>query len=334
MQFQANNKKLNNNVSNNTYTIQDISEWPQKKMVSLPTVQRGFVWKPYQIENLWDSLLRGYPIGAFVLSPRQSANREESKYEMLDGQQRATAICLGFGNDTFRDSQDKIKVFIDLEKPKNEDNRKYIFRVITKSHPWGYRRIDNTKTLDSDNIRKAMNFYNVQDHFEEALDKFFPFDAIFPVPFNIFTDAAINNKNLQELIAAIKEWPHYQQIFQRNTKEIQNDSLECITEKKIEKRIDEIFMMVKIMLDRDNGQKIPALYLDFEMFKKSLDYSKSEDADNRYAQTDMDDDIAIEEASESSDTYQTDEDEIENLFIRLNSGGTPLRGEELTQIFH
>jgi len=65
------------------------------------------------------------------------------------------------------------------------------------------------------------------------------------------------------------------------------------------------------------------------MFKKSLDYSKSEDADNRYAQTDMDDDIAIEEASESSDTYQTDEDEIENLFIRLNSGGTPLRGEEL-----
>ena len=100
---------------------------------------------------------------------------EESKYEMLDGQQRATAICLGFGNDTFRDSQDKIKVFIDLEKPKNEDNRKYIFRVITKSHPWGYRRIDNTKTLDSDNIRKAMNFYNVQDHFEEALDKFFPF---------------------------------------------------------------------------------------------------------------------------------------------------------------
>ena len=112
MQFQANNKKLNNNVSNNTYTIQDISEWPQKKMVSLPTVQRGFVWKPYQIENLWDSLLRGYPIGAFVLSPRQSANREESKYEMLDGQQRATAICLGFGNDTFRDSQDKIKVFM------------------------------------------------------------------------------------------------------------------------------------------------------------------------------------------------------------------------------
>ena len=35
--------------------------------------------------------------------------------------------------------------------------------------------------------------------------------------------------------------------------------------------------------------------------------------DNRYAQTDMDDDIAIEEASESSDTYQTDEDEIETV---------------------
>lgn len=329
MQFRESNKKVSNNIPNNTYTIQDISEWAQKKTVSLPTVQRGFVWKPYQIENLWDSLLRGYPIGAFVLSPRQTATQEESKYEMLDGQQRATAICLGFGKETFRESQDKIKVFIDLEKPKNEDNRKYIFRVITKSHPWGYRRIDNTKTLDSDNIRKAMNFYNVQDHLEEALEKFFPFDAIFPVPFNLFTNAVINNKTLQELIAAIREWPHYRQIFQRNTKEKQNESLECITEGEIDRRIDEIFMMVKIMLDENDGQKVPVLYFNFEMFKRSLDYSKSQETDDRSAQINIDENRALEEVPESSDNQQTDEDEIENLFIRLNAGGTPLRGEEL-----
>ncbi|MBK9412027.1 MAG: DUF262 domain-containing protein [Bacteroidetes bacterium] len=136
------------------YSLAEIAEWPEKKLVSLPAVQRGFVWKPFQIENLWDSLLREYPVGAFVLSPK----KDSASYEMLDGQQRATAICLGFGNETFRDSQDKIKIFIDLERPPNNDNRKYIFRVITKSHPWGYRRNDNTKTLTADNIRKGCCF--------------------------------------------------------------------------------------------------------------------------------------------------------------------------------
>lgn len=134
------------------YTLQEIAKWKENKLVSLPTVQRGFVWKPSQIENLWDSLLRGYPVGAFVLSPQKN----DSGYEMLDGQQRATAICLGFGNETFRESEDKIKVYIDLEKPNADDNRKYMIRVITKSHPWGYQKKDNTKTLTSENIRKAM----------------------------------------------------------------------------------------------------------------------------------------------------------------------------------
>jgi uncharacterized protein with ParB-like and HNH nuclease domain len=73
------------------FTLQEIANWAETKQVSLPTVQRGFVWRPNQIENLWDSLLRGYPVGAFVL-----ANNGDLGCEILDGQQRATAICLGF----------------------------------------------------------------------------------------------------------------------------------------------------------------------------------------------------------------------------------------------
>ena len=79
------------------YSLSEISQWPEKKEVSLPQVQRGFVWRPFQIENLWDSQLRGYPVGAFVLSPKS----DNGSFEMLDGQQRATAICLGFENHTF-----------------------------------------------------------------------------------------------------------------------------------------------------------------------------------------------------------------------------------------
>ena len=36
---------------------------------TLPALQRGAVWQARQVEELWDSLLRGFPIGAFLLAP-------------------------------------------------------------------------------------------------------------------------------------------------------------------------------------------------------------------------------------------------------------------------
>ena len=56
---------------NDSFTLQEIADWqlyPEKTKVELPSIQRGFVWKPKQVEDLWDSLLRGYPIGSFLFS--------------------------------------------------------------------------------------------------------------------------------------------------------------------------------------------------------------------------------------------------------------------------
>ena len=55
------------------FNLQEISNWQLQQddstnSVELPSLQRGFVWKASQIESLWDSILRGYPIGAFLLS--------------------------------------------------------------------------------------------------------------------------------------------------------------------------------------------------------------------------------------------------------------------------
>jgi len=36
----------------------------------LPSLQRGAVWKPNQIELLWNSILRGFPIGSMVMCKR------------------------------------------------------------------------------------------------------------------------------------------------------------------------------------------------------------------------------------------------------------------------
>ena len=33
----------------------------------LPPIQRGFVWHANKIERLWDSIARGFPIGALML---------------------------------------------------------------------------------------------------------------------------------------------------------------------------------------------------------------------------------------------------------------------------
>ena len=92
------------------------SEIVQKlnSILVLPPIQRGFVWKPNQIKELWDSLLRGMPICALML---QKINESSSKYRevntssnykelneisnekkgyfLLDGQQRTLSMLLG-----------------------------------------------------------------------------------------------------------------------------------------------------------------------------------------------------------------------------------------------
>lgn len=57
------------------YSVLDIAAWQglderkSDRIVSLPALQRGAVWKPQQIENLWDSLFRGFPVGSFLMAP-------------------------------------------------------------------------------------------------------------------------------------------------------------------------------------------------------------------------------------------------------------------------
>ena len=292
-----------------SYTLAEISLWAESQQVSLPTVQRGFVWKPNQIENLWDSLLRGYPVGSFVLSHSYSSSGANKPLGLLDGQQRATAICLGFGTQAFRQSADQAKVFIDLESPKRNDNRKYLFRAITKSHPWGYQAVDNSKPLDANNIRKAMAHYGVRDHLDEPLEKFFPYDAVFPLPFDIFLKCALLDKDKEALDKTLRKWEHWNSIRKHD-----GEKRIPLTEEEISGKIARIYADVSLMLHR---RKIPALYLDFNAMLAEEEGHSSEQlvvADSNVS------DAAVDEPKD---------DEIETLFVRLNAGGTPLRGEEL-----
>jgi len=57
-------------------TINDVVENINKGKYLLPAIQRDLIWDPGQIERLFDSLMRDYPIGSFLF---WSVDRDRSK---------------------------------------------------------------------------------------------------------------------------------------------------------------------------------------------------------------------------------------------------------------
>ncbi|RLE59191.1 MAG: hypothetical protein DRJ32_05085 [Thermoprotei archaeon] len=67
----------------------------------IPEFQRSFVWSDHQVRDLLDSLIRGYPIGAFLIwdlteyeISRSTPKEGRRKEWIIDGQQRITALCI------------------------------------------------------------------------------------------------------------------------------------------------------------------------------------------------------------------------------------------------
>jgi hypothetical protein len=75
----------------------------QDEWLDIPEFQRPFEWKPGQVLTLARSLLAGYPVGALVAwkptdraLPKARSTLDKAGWFLLDGQQRATSICLLF----------------------------------------------------------------------------------------------------------------------------------------------------------------------------------------------------------------------------------------------
>ncbi len=145
-----------------TMNIRSVIEKAERDELCLPAIQRKYVWKPEQIEKLFDSLYQGYPIGTFLMWNVPTDQINEFKFysflknfheldgnfndlnvvdpnrpvvSVLDGQQRITSLFIAMKGTYTEMKRNKEKVkelhfnLIGFAGP--EEEKKY-FKLLTE----------------------------------------------------------------------------------------------------------------------------------------------------------------------------------------------------------
>lgn len=188
-----------------TVKLTDWMEWAsststsQRKVV-LPMIQRGSVWAPHKLLDLWDTLLRGMPVGALMASEAvgdsikvlgESGTRSAMQGDvgLIDGQQRTLSMLAGWPQG-LRNPWRPVEIWLDLaDEPQGE----YRFRLwaTTKAQPFGYARANMGGQPLSKLERHKLRLANQAFHPTEgkvdvqALWKqsdFMPWEAKFAIP--------------------------------------------------------------------------------------------------------------------------------------------------------
>lgn len=143
----------------------------QERRLILPAIQREYVWKPSQVVRLFDSIMRGYPVGSFLSwkvlpetvskfkfygfmkdynafdnrhNPVVDIPTDREVIAMLDGQQRLTSLNIGlrgtyaykiqggWSNKPWSYPERRLYLNLQGEAPENEFGLKYQFQFLTK----------------------------------------------------------------------------------------------------------------------------------------------------------------------------------------------------------
>lgn len=143
----------------------------QDRRLILPAIQREYVWKPSQIIRVFDSVMRGYPVGSFLSwkvlpetigkfkfygfmteysafdnrhNPVIDIPTDREVVAILDGQQRLTSLNIGlrgtyayknhggWANKAWSYPERRLHLNLASEAPENELGLKYHFQFLTK----------------------------------------------------------------------------------------------------------------------------------------------------------------------------------------------------------
>lgn len=151
-------------------TIDEVIKNIDTKKYLLPSIQREFVWSKNQIEKLFDSLMQGYPINAFLFwnvpkekvgefsfydflrnyhqknkrhNEKANVNGSNDIVAVLDGQQRLTSLYIGLKGSyadkiAYKrwdnpDAFPETKLYLDLFNEAESVDVKYRFKFLTEN---------------------------------------------------------------------------------------------------------------------------------------------------------------------------------------------------------
>nr|VDG62502.1 Uncharacterized conserved protein [Streptococcus thermophilus]VDG64675.1 Uncharacterized conserved protein [Streptococcus thermophilus] len=84
-----------------SWQVEQLVSGVQQGSISLPDLQRPFVWPATKVRDLFDSMYKGYPVGALMFwdVPEEGATRKissgngvKAQHQIIDGQQRLTSL--------------------------------------------------------------------------------------------------------------------------------------------------------------------------------------------------------------------------------------------------
>lgn len=174
----------------------------------LPAIQREYVWKPSQVVQLFDSLLRGYPIGSFLawrIDPEtveqfkfygfmrdysQFDNRHNPDLDLpgkqvtaiLDGQQRLTSLNIGL-----RGSYAVREKWARRDSARGYPVRRLYLNVLQEAAPNDAGLRYDFRLLTDEQIR---------DSAEDAAHHWFPVSKVFDAPSAMHTMMELAQRGL------------------------------------------------------------------------------------------------------------------------------------------
>ncbi len=184
-------------------TIQEAIKHVRRDEYVLPAIQREFIWKTDQITRLFDSLMRGYPIGSFLFwkvasghydvfrfygfldnyherdrhhNPPIDLTGDEGVTAILDGHQRLTSLHIGLrGSYAFKtkhkrrnnpDAFPQRRLYLNLLQPASNEEveHKYDFRFLTDT---GAQNVDGKHWFPVGDVLSFDDPYDVIQYLRE-----------------------------------------------------------------------------------------------------------------------------------------------------------------------
>lgn len=157
------------------YSVDNILGFINSGEISIPEIQRPFVWKPKNVRDLIDSLYNGYPTGYLIIwqnpTVRLKDGREAGGTKILiDGQQRVTALMTALAGQQILTEDYEQKAYKIAFNPLAKDDEER-FAVQTPAHVKSKNWIPDISVVFKPDFN-AFNFINeyIQNNPETSSD--------------------------------------------------------------------------------------------------------------------------------------------------------------------